>query len=361
MARTSCDLCREKRAKCYGGNPCGRCQARNLDCRFTQHAWTSKCDLRNEITTQRERLHRREHILDAACATNGHGQHVIWILRCGGLSYDEAYQKVQCGNYTPEVDMDTASGQCSIKPGESETFWSPSTAHRDISSSAHGQSSVSSPDCAFTDDTIYQSTIASNQVVPDSNLLQWQMDPIQSIPWTEPTLEVNIAATSYAQACHHQIRTNSGEETGTSSSTAAKMQQPRTRRTDKTARKRQKPQEQAEATNYAKLDQSSIVEGMQRTQDAKRERSASSECRLREHDDISKLASLEQTMNVQNRKLSEHFYALRAEIYTLNALLVQHTNCNCVLIQSYIANEAEKSMMNLLGGPGAPPSSSAQT
>lgn len=282
------------------------------------------------------------------------------MLRCGGLSYDEAYQNVQCGSCIPQVDMDTASGQCSIKPGESKTCRSPSTAHRNLSSSAYGQGSISSLDCAFTDKTICQSSIASDPVVPDSNFPQWQTDPIQSIPWTDPALEVNVAATPYTKHCHHQSRTNSEEETATSSSGPAKMQRPRTRRTCKKARKRQKPQKQAEATDHAKLDQSSIVEGMQRTQGAERERSASSKCRFREHDEASKLASLEQTMNV-HRELSKRFCALQAEIYTLNAQLVQHTDCNCVLIQSYLANQAEKSMINLLGGPEAPPSSSART
>lgn len=78
-----------------------------------------------------------------------------------------------------------------------------------------------------------------------------------------------------------------------------------------------------------------------------RNRIAATKCRLRKRDEASALASREQAMEDQNRYLSTCFDQLTAEIYHLKTQLL-HTNCNCVLIQKYIANEARKSVDVLL-------------
>ncbi|KAH6985483.1 hypothetical protein EDB80DRAFT_756604 [Ilyonectria destructans] len=73
-----------------------------------------------------------------------------------------------------------------------------------------------------------------------------------------------------------------------------------------------------------------------------RNRIAATKCRLRKRDEASALASSEQAMEDQNRYLSTCFDQLTAEIYHLKTQLLRHTDCNCVLIQKYIANEARR-------------------
>ncbi|KAH7113072.1 hypothetical protein EDB81DRAFT_922343 [Dactylonectria macrodidyma] len=79
-----------------------------------------------------------------------------------------------------------------------------------------------------------------------------------------------------------------------------------------------------------------------------RNRIAATKCRLRKRDEASALASREQAMEDQNRYLSTCFDQLTAEIYHLKTQLLRHTDCNCVLIHKYIANEARKSVDGLL-------------
>lgn len=79
-----------------------------------------------------------------------------------------------------------------------------------------------------------------------------------------------------------------------------------------------------------------------------RNRIAAAKCRLLKRDEASALASREQVMEDQNRYLSTYFDSLTAEIYHLKMQLLGHTDCNCVLIQKYIANEAKKSVDGLL-------------
>jgi hypothetical protein len=102
------------------------------------------------------------------------------------------------------------------------------------------------------------------------------------------------------------------------------------------------------------LDKDSDMNDAQRIMRLERNRAASSKCRVRKRDEASMLASREQAMEDQNRQLSACFDSLRAEICTLKALLLQHTECGCVLIQKYIANEAKKAVDTLVVDPELP-------
>ncbi|KAI8648972.1 BZIP domain-containing protein [Fusarium keratoplasticum] len=84
-----------------------------------------------------------------------------------------------------------------------------------------------------------------------------------------------------------------------------------------------------------------------------RNRIAATKCRLRKRDEASALASREKAMEDRNRSLSDCFDSLTAEIYYLKTELLRHTDCNCVLIQKYIAHEAQKSVDGLLACPSA--------
>lgn len=89
--------------------------------------------------------------------------------------------------------------------------------------------------------------------------------------------------------------------------------------------------------------------GPVRTKVLERNRVAATKCRSRKRSEASTLAQCEQEMEDRNRQLSATFEELRHEIYILKTQLLQHNNCNCVLIQKYIANEAKKSVDKLVG------------
>ncbi|KAF5700007.1 hypothetical protein FMUND_14510 [Fusarium mundagurra] len=77
-------------------------------------------------------------------------------------------------------------------------------------------------------------------------------------------------------------------------------------------------------------------------------RIAATKCRIRKRNEASALASREEAIKDQNRYLTACFDTLTDEIYHLKTQLLRHTNCNCVLIQNYIANEAQKCVDRLV-------------
>ncbi|KAK0388352.1 hypothetical protein NLU13_4597 [Sarocladium strictum] len=199
ITRTACEPCREKRAKCDGEKPCGRCQTRNLDCHFTQRTWASKRSLQDEATSLREQVHRRDRVLDAICSSDSSGDDILRMLREGGLSYDEAYERVRgVSEASSSMNVDTklkptrhnSTGSC-----ECETCWSPSTAHSNVLSSASGHSPFSFMEHAMTDDTVSQHSTFSEQIPQQPNPLQQQMDPMQSIPWATSGPDANSFGT----------------------------------------------------------------------------------------------------------------------------------------------------------------------
>ncbi|KAH6961771.1 hypothetical protein BKA56DRAFT_637276 [Ilyonectria sp. MPI-CAGE-AT-0026] len=111
------------------------------------------------------------------------------------------------------------------------------------------------------------------------------------------------------------------------------------------------PKEPARARRKQKgesNDDEDLPRDPQRPLILERNRIAATKCRLRKRDEASALASREQAMEEKNRYLSTCFDQLTAEIYHLKTQLLRHTDCNCVLIQKYIANEARKSVDGLL-------------
>ncbi|KAH8657236.1 hypothetical protein BGZ61DRAFT_371465 [Ilyonectria robusta] len=111
------------------------------------------------------------------------------------------------------------------------------------------------------------------------------------------------------------------------------------------------PKEPAKARRKQKggsNDDKDLPRDPRRRRILERNRIAATKCRLRKRDEASALASREQVMEDQNRYLSTCFDQLTAEIYHLKTQLLRHTDCNCVLIQKYIANEARKSVDGLL-------------
>ncbi|KAJ4195501.1 hypothetical protein NW759_016435 [Fusarium solani] len=117
----------------------------------------------------------------------------------------------------------------------------------------------------------------------------------------------------------------------------------------KRGRKSKKQQKEQKAEGQQKeLDDDELIKDPRRRRVLERNRIAATKCRLRKRDEASALASREQAVEGQNRRLSTCLDSLTAEIYYLKTQLLRHTDCNCLAIQKYIANEAKKSVDRLL-------------
>ncbi|KAH7142243.1 hypothetical protein DER46DRAFT_517931 [Fusarium sp. MPI-SDFR-AT-0072] len=73
-----------------------------------------------------------------------------------------------------------------------------------------------------------------------------------------------------------------------------------------------------------------------------RNRRASNKFRVRKREDERKLKSAKKDMEQINRDLSTCATDLTLQVYNLKMKLLQHTDCDCALIQEYIANEAHR-------------------
>ncbi|OAQ64739.1 transcription factor atf21 [Pochonia chlamydosporia 170] len=80
-----------------------------------------------------------------------------------------------------------------------------------------------------------------------------------------------------------------------------------------------------------------------------RSRIASNKFRERKRNEIAQLESEEYTIEDANRQLRGMLDALTSEILSLKMQLLQHTNCNCELIQAYISKEAHHFVKSLQG------------
>ena len=142
-------------------------------------------------------------------------------------------------------------------------------------------------------------------------------------------------------------RRQSQTRSGFSESSASIVAAPKPKKRGRKPKKQLK--EQAGPGQEEEFDDDDLPKDPRRRRILERNRIAATKCRLRKRDEASALASREQAMEDQNRYLSNCFDSLTAEIYHLKTQLLRHTDCNCVLIQRYIANEAKKSVDGLLG------------
>ncbi|KLO80355.1 Uncharacterized protein LW93_6566 [Fusarium fujikuroi] len=81
-----------------------------------------------------------------------------------------------------------------------------------------------------------------------------------------------------------------------------------------------------------------------------RNRVASNKFRVKKREDAKKLRADEQDMERVNRDLSSCVSELTMQVYELKMRLLQHTDCECHLIQGYIANEAQRYIQDLSEG-----------
>ncbi|KAF4428371.1 hypothetical protein FACUT_9402 [Fusarium acutatum] len=95
------------------------------------------------------------------------------------------------------------------------------------------------------------------------------------------------------------------------------------------------PREQSVPRSNAELDKYS-----KKTKE--RNRIASNKFRVKKLEDLKKLQANEENVKQINRKLLGSVFDLTQEVHELKMKLLQHTHCDCYLIQAYIAKEANR-------------------
>jgi hypothetical protein len=144
----------------------------------------------------------------------------------------------------------------------------------------------------------------------------------------------------------HQLSINTSGEVNGAAITASSPKPKRRGRKPKVP-----PKDSVKCRQDMDIDEDDLPKDPRRRRILERNRIAATKCRLRKRDEASALASQEQAMEDQNRYLSSCFDSLTTEIYHLKTQLLQHTDCNCILIQKYISNEAKRTVDGLLACP----------
>ncbi|EGU87217.1 hypothetical protein FOXB_02263 [Fusarium oxysporum f. sp. conglutinans Fo5176] len=113
---------------------------------------------------------------------------------------------------------------------------------------------------------------------------------------------------------------------------------------------KKQPKEQKLARQQGGFDDDDLPKHSCRRRTLERNRIAATKCRIRKRDEASALACHEKAMEDQNRHLTACADSLTHEIYHLKTQLLRHTGCKCVLIQNYIANEAQNNSLRPCDG-----------
>ncbi|KAJ4264596.1 hypothetical protein NW764_015925, partial [Fusarium oxysporum] len=168
--------------------------------------------------------------------------------------------------------------------------------------------------------------------------------------WDGGTLQEILSSAELDDTPGKPLRNRSQARPGSApskaSATAVIVKSPEPRKRGRKLQKQSKgpgPTEQQE-----ELDDDDLLKNSRRRRILERSRTAATRSRLRKRDEASALASQERALEDRNRYLSSCFDSLTTEIYYLKTELLRHTDCNCDLIQAYIASEARKSVDTLL-------------
>nr|CEG04975.1 unnamed protein product [Fusarium clavum]CEG05852.1 unnamed protein product [Fusarium clavum] len=153
-------------------------------------------------------------------------------------------------------------------------------------------------------------------------------------------------------------RASTKKTTTTEPAADAASQKPKRSSRSRAAAKQ--PQPTQEEQEYGDEDADADPEKECSTQSKKvqeRNRIASNKFRVKKREDAIKLRADEEEMERANCDLTHCVSDLTLQVYELKMKLLQHTECNCTLIQEYIATEAQKYIKDLGEGkhPNATP------
>ncbi|KAG4253680.1 hypothetical protein FPRO03_07640 [Fusarium proliferatum] len=224
---------------------------------------------------------------------------------------------------------------------------------------------------------------ASNMAAPNAyaqehqqQYAQYAYDQDSSAQWTSPSTSMHSypVPSPFAESTSVENVTGSSERRRPSSTTqpdkrkrnaslSTMSKTPRRASTRKTIKSEtqtgsQKPKGRGKGKAAAKVqstktrspspESEELEEHSKKVQE--RNRVASNKFRVKKREDAKKLRADEQDMERANRDLSSCVSELTMKVYELKMRLLQHTDCECHLIQGYIANEAQRYIQDLSEG-----------
>ncbi|KAH7212032.1 hypothetical protein DER44DRAFT_718529 [Fusarium oxysporum] len=177
--------------------------------------------------------------------------------------------------------------------------------------------------------------------------------PIPS-PSTESTSVVNSTGDSESRRGSSSTQPDKRKRNASRSTASKAPRRASTRKTTKTEVVSEKPKGRGKGKAVAKPQptktpfpepEEELDEHSKKVQE--RNRVASNKFRIRKREDAKKLRADEQDMERANRDLSSCVADLTMQVYDLKMRLLQHTDCECQLIQDFIASEAHRYIQDL--------------
>ncbi|KAF9773409.1 hypothetical protein IL306_008804 [Fusarium sp. DS 682] len=239
----------------------------------------------------------------------------------------------------------------SIPQGHWEQWWSPENA------SVAESSNMADPK-GYSQEQLQQSQYAYDQDASTqwgSPATSMHSYPVPS-PSTEPTSVENATGDSESRRGSTSTqpdkrKRNAGRSTASKAprrastrktnkaDTVTVTEKPKTRGKGKAAAKAKSPSPEPEEEEEEHDEYSKKVQ--------ERNRIASNKFRVKKREDAKKLRADEQDMERANRDLSNCVSDLTMQVYDLKMKLLQHTDCDCHLIQNYISSEAQRYIQDL--------------
>ncbi|KAF4338774.1 transcription factor atf21 [Fusarium beomiforme] len=220
---------------------------------------------------------------------------------------------------------------------------------------------------------------ASNMAAPNIYAQEQPQDPPYaydqdiSMQWASPSTSMHSYSVSFLSTESTSVEnaiSDSESRRGSSSTQADKRKRnatrstlskaprrPSTRKTTKpeTVTKKPKARGKAEVAPKAQPTKTPSPEPGEELDEysrrvKERNRIASNKFRIKKREDAKKLRADEQDMQRANRDLLSGVSDLTMQVYELKMRLLQHTDCNCHLIQEYIASEVHRYIQDLGDG-----------
>ncbi|KAM0245926.1 hypothetical protein ACHAP5_005076 [Fusarium lateritium] len=195
---------------------------------------------------------------------------------------------------------------------------------------------------------------------------QWQspVTSMHSYPPLSPSTGSPTIATSIGDLDSRRSSTSTPSDkqkrkrNATPSTTTKPIRRASTKKTTKPGVTSEKPKSRSKRTKSAIepiKEPSSDAEEEEKPQDPsrrvqERNRVASNKFRVKKREDAKRLRVDEEDMERSNQDLSATVSDLTLQVYELKMKLLQHTDCDCHLIQNYIASEANRYIKGLGGG-----------
>ncbi|CVK97546.1 uncharacterized protein FMAN_11579 [Fusarium mangiferae] len=178
--------------------------------------------------------------------------------------------------------------------------------------------------------------------------------PVPS-PSTESTSVENMTGCSESRRPSSPPQPDKRKRNASRSTTSKAPRRASTRKTIKTETAPEKPKRRGKGKTAAKAqatktrspspESEELDEHSKKVQE--RNRIASNKFRVKKREDAKKLRADEQDMERVNRDLSSCVSELTMQVYDLKMRLLQHTDCECHLIQNFIASEAHRYIQDL--------------